>query len=334
MTKIFLDPGHGGSDPGAVGNGLKEKDLVLTISRHIRDELNKYQGVQVRMSRDSDVFLTLSERARLANNWGADYFCSVHINAGGGTGFETFIHNSRSSKSVSHQNVVHPAIYSKMNVQDRGKKSANYAVLRQTNMPSILTETLFIDNAKDAKLLKDSSFLKKVAQGHAEGIAKAFGLKLKGGASKPATKPKNDTKPKTDNSPKPKGDAFIRSVQDWVVKYGFKIAVDGLKGPETKKGLVKVYQSELNKQFKAGLAVDGIPGPKTFNAAVNVRQGAKGNLTRVLQALLYMAGFNPGPFDGDFGKGTDKAVRNFQSKNGLSADGVAGKKTWEALLKK
>jgi N-acetylmuramoyl-L-alanine amidase len=326
MTKIFIDPGHGGSDPGAVGNGLKEKDLVLTISRHIRDILlSEYKGVQVRMSRNSDVFLSLSERAKLANNWGADYFCSVHINAGGGTGFETFIHTSRSSKSVAHQNVVHPAIFSKMNVKDRGKKSANYAVLRQTNMPSILTETLFIDNANDAKLLKDSKFLQSVARGHAEGIAKAFGLK--GGSSKPSN-PKPSPTPK----PAPSGDAYVRSIQQWVVDYGYKIAVDGLQGPETRKGIVKVYQNELNKQFGAGLSVDGIPGTKTYNAARNVRRGAKGNLTRVLQALLYLAGHNPGPFDGAFGDGTEKAVRAFQRAKGLSADGIAGKATWKALL--
>ncbi|MBU8598507.1 N-acetylmuramoyl-L-alanine amidase [Alkalihalobacillus clausii] len=130
----------------------------------------------------------------------------------------------------------------------------------------------------------------------------------------------------------PSGDAYVRSVQQWVVNYGYKIAVDGLKGPETRKGITKVYQNELNKQFGAGLAVDGIPGPKTYAAARNVRKGAKGNLTRVLQALLYLAGHNPGPFDGDFGNGTEKAVRAFQKAKGLGVDGIAGKNTWKALL--
>ncbi|MDO7281751.1 peptidoglycan-binding domain-containing protein [Shouchella clausii] len=78
--------------------------------------------------------------------------------------------------------------------------------------------------------------------------------------------------------------------------------------------------------------MDGIPGPKTYNAARNVRKGAKGNLTRVLQALLYMAGQNPGPFDGHFGDGTEKAVRAFQKAKGLTVDGIAGKNTWKALL--
>lgn len=326
MVKIFIDPGHGGSDPGAVGNGLKEKDLVLTISRHIRDILlSEYKGLQVRMSRNSDVFLSLSERAKLANNWGANYFCSVHINAGGGTGFETFIHTSRSSKSVSCQNVVHSAIYSKMDVKDRGKKSANYAVLRQTNMPAILTENLFIDNAKDAKLLKDSKFLENVARGHAEGIAKAFGLK--GGSSKP-----NNPKPSPKPKPAPSGDPEIRAIQKFANTYGFDIKVDGILGPETLKALIKVLQTEINKQFGAGLVVDGIYGKKTEKALVNVRPGSRGNLTKLLQSLLYVNGYDVGEIDGIFGDKTEKAVRAFQKDKGLGVDGVAGKNTWKALL--
>lgn len=326
MTKIFLDPGHGGSDPGAVGHGLKEKDLVLTISRHIRDILlSEYKGVQVRMSRNSDVFLSLSERAKLANNWGANYFCSVHINAGGGTGFETFIHTSRSSKSVSYQNVVHPAIYSKMDVKDRGKKSANYAVLRQTNMPAILTENLFIDNAKDAKLLKDSKFLEIVARGHAEGVAKVFGLKR--GSSKPS-----NSKPSPKPKPAPFGDPKIHFIQEFANTYGFDIKVDGILGPETLKALIKVLQTEINKQFGAGLVVDGIYGKKTEKALVNVRPGSRGNLTKLLQSLLYVNGYDVGEIDGIFGDKTEKAVRAFQKDKGLGVDGVAGKNTWKALL--
>ncbi|WZY36137.1 N-acetylmuramoyl-L-alanine amidase [Bacillus sp. FSL W8-1122] len=192
MTKIFIDPGHGGSDPGAVGHGLKEKDLVLTISRHIRDMLlSEYTGVEVKMSRDSDVFLSLAERANLANNWGADYFLSVHINAGGGAGFESFIHTSKSSGSVKAQNTIHPAIMQQIGGTDRGKKNANFAVLRLTKMPAILTENLFIDNANDAAKLKDPAFLTRAARGHVDGLAQAFGLKRKGKASEPSTsKPK------------------------------------------------------------------------------------------------------------------------------------------------
>ncbi len=85
----MLDPGHGGHDPGAVANGLKEKDLVLKIVKKTKAILEKVYGATVKLTRSTDVYIDLSQRARLANNWGADYFVSIHINAGGGTGFET-----------------------------------------------------------------------------------------------------------------------------------------------------------------------------------------------------------------------------------------------------
>lgn len=85
MAKIFIDPGHGGSDPGAVGNGIQEKDITLRIATMIRDMLvSEYEDVTVRMSRTSDETVSLSERSNAANAWGADYFVSVHVNAGGG----------------------------------------------------------------------------------------------------------------------------------------------------------------------------------------------------------------------------------------------------------
>ncbi|WP_060210477.1 glucosaminidase domain-containing protein [Sporosarcina koreensis] len=90
MIKIFIDPGHGGTDPGATGNGLKEKDLTLAISKRIESLLKGYDGVQVRLSRTSDQTLSLKQRTDMANNWGANYLLSVHINAGGGKGYEDF----------------------------------------------------------------------------------------------------------------------------------------------------------------------------------------------------------------------------------------------------
>jgi N-acetylmuramoyl-L-alanine amidase len=192
MTKIFIDPGHGGRDPGAVANGMQEKELALQIGLRMRDILlNEYDGVQVRMSRDRDVFVSLEDRARMANNWGADYFVSIHHNAGGGTGFESFIHTSQASRTVALRNVVHDEIMRMLSgVRDRGKKAANFAVLRLTRMPAVLTENLFVDNANDARLLRDSAFLDRIARGHVNGLAKAFGLKKK---QKP--QPKAQTQP-------------------------------------------------------------------------------------------------------------------------------------------
>ncbi|WP_078551202.1 N-acetylmuramoyl-L-alanine amidase [Bacillus alkalicellulosilyticus] len=180
MTRIFIDPGHGGSDSGAVGNGLQEKHLTLDISSRIRDMLlNEYENVEVSMSRTNDVSVSLSERASQANQWQADYFISIHVNAGGGTGFESYIHTSQASRTVQLQRLMHSAIINETNVRDRGRKTANFAVLRETSMPAILTENLFIDNPNDADLLSSSSFLNKIARGHVNGIVQAFNLQQK-----------------------------------------------------------------------------------------------------------------------------------------------------------
>jgi N-acetylmuramoyl-L-alanine amidase len=186
MVKFMLDPGHGGTDPGAVGNGLQEKALTLTIAKKIGALLSQYEGVQVGYTRTDDRYLSLAERADIANKWSADYFCSIHINAGGGTGWESFIHTNAGSKSVTCQNVIHPEVMKFIGGTDRGKKRANFGVLRMTNMPAILTENLFIDNPADAAKLKSDAFLQAIAHGHVNGFEKAFELKKKAGAQSPA----------------------------------------------------------------------------------------------------------------------------------------------------
>lgn len=179
--RIVLDAGHGGHDPGATANGLREKDLTLTIVKHIGKLLGEYEGAEVYYIRIDDLFLELSERTAIANKLKADYFISVHINAGGGTGFESYIYNGNvGSATIAYQNVIHAEIMKVIgNVTDRAKKRANYAVLRETKMPAILTENLFIDNANDAAKLKSEQFLQQIAYGHVQGIVKAFGLKKK-----------------------------------------------------------------------------------------------------------------------------------------------------------
>jgi len=190
-VKIFIDPGHGGSDPGASANGLREKDLTLAIAKECNRVLNEeYEGVQTKMSRTGDTYPSLSARAKAANDWGADYFVSIHINAGGGTGFESYIYNgSVSSKTKEYQKKVHQVIAAGDGWADRGMKRANFHVLRETRMSALLTENGFIDRKEDAAKLKDPAFLKKLGRLHAEGIAKALGLKKKS-TSTPSPDPK------------------------------------------------------------------------------------------------------------------------------------------------
>src|SRR5690625_3091508 len=196
MVKVFIDAGHGGSDVGAVANGLREKDLTLKIAKKIRNRLNKYSGVSVKMSRTGDSYPSLSRRANMANSWGADLFVSVHINAGGGVGYEDYIHNTLSSNSRAGkvQRAINNEVVRATGWRNRGRKKANFAVLRQTKMPAILTENGFIDTKSDADKLKSNSFLNKIADGHAKGIAKHFGLKKKKGSSSTTKKKSNKKK--------------------------------------------------------------------------------------------------------------------------------------------
>lgn len=115
-------------------------------------------------------------------------------------------------------------------------------------------------------------------------------------------------------------------------RYGLNIAVDNIYGNETKKALVKGLQTELNKQYRRGLAVDGIFGTNTYNACINVRKGAEGNITYLIQAMLVCHSFDIDA-DGIFGNATENAVREFQKRNGLSQDGIVGKDTFNKLFK-
>ncbi|MFD1334567.1 peptidoglycan-binding protein [Oceanobacillus iheyensis] len=181
VIRVFLDPGHGGNDPGGQGYGINEKDVVLDIALQTEQFLSsKYKGVLVNMSRTDDTFIELTERANMANRWGADYFVSFHTNAfnGSANGFETYIHNGNvSNETKQRQSDVHSYLINNINVNDRGKKTANFNVLRNTNMSSILLEYMFIDNFVENMLLKDPSYRTYLAQITADAIANSYNLK-------------------------------------------------------------------------------------------------------------------------------------------------------------
>ncbi|UTR13613.1 N-acetylmuramoyl-L-alanine amidase [Salipaludibacillus sp. LMS25] len=314
MVRIFIDPGHGGSDSGAIGNGLVEKEIVLDIATRLRALLNVYQAVETNMSRDDDRFVSLSERANMANGWNADFFISIHANAGGGEGFESYIWNGDvPEQTITYQQIIHEAILDEIDALDRGMLTANFAVLRETAMSALLTENLFVDNERDAEKLRDDAFLERIARGHAIGIVSALNI---------------------DDNGSNGSDNTIATVQATLnERYGLSIAVDNIFGPETKGALLKGFQTELNVQFNRNIQVDGIWGPETRQAVVNVRRGARGNITWILQAMLYGSGVSPGPVDGIFGPLTERAVRTYQHRYKLIVDGIAGRQTFTALFR-
>jgi N-acetylmuramoyl-L-alanine amidase len=180
--KLYLDAGHGGKDSGASGNGLLEKNINLEICKRIKDYLKDYSNVEVMVTRDSDIFLTLDERTDHANKWGADAFLSVHINANTSPsprGFESYTYPNANSATKAFQNVMHQEIFKQISsygMPDKGKKTANFHVLRESEMKAILTENGFITNSADATLMKKADFLDKLALGHVIGLEKFFGL--------------------------------------------------------------------------------------------------------------------------------------------------------------
>ncbi len=178
MTKkIVIDPGHGGYDTGAIGFGLQEKNINLDIALRLRGMLANTADIS--LTRSSDIFVSLSERAAFANRMGADLFVSLHVNAGGGTGFESFIYNYAMAETIFVRETIHKSIadfYILNGFPDRGMKKAEFAVLKQTLMPAVLLENLFIDNQKDAAKLREPEFLGRIAGAVAEGISKALNL--------------------------------------------------------------------------------------------------------------------------------------------------------------
>jgi N-acetylmuramoyl-L-alanine amidase CwlD len=168
---VVIDPGHGGRDPGAVGiGGLREKDVVLSISRQVANLLER-EGIQVVMTRADDRALELSTRVQMAQRANANYFVSIHANALSMSrpdvdGVETFYHRSGRELAQSIQN----SIMQSVNMNNRGVKQANFYVLRNTSMPSVLVEVGFVTGRDDAAKLRDASFQTTMAGAIARGI--------------------------------------------------------------------------------------------------------------------------------------------------------------------
>lgn len=182
---VVLDPGHGGSDTGARGNGVNEKDPNLKIALKV-GRLLENRGIEVEYTRTADVYVELEERAAIANRLNAALFVSIHNNSvtdPTSQGTETYYYapvsndllflqlDERKALATNLQN----QLVAKLKRPNRGVKTANFSVLRNTTMPSALVEVVFVSNPEEASLLQQDYFLNLVAEAIAEGIAKTMG---------------------------------------------------------------------------------------------------------------------------------------------------------------
>ncbi len=182
MAKVFLGVGHGGSDPGAVANNTKEKELNLSIALACRDLLEKH-GVSVKMSRSKDENDTISEEVAECNAYAPDLAVDIHNNAGGGDGGEVFYHHGGGKGKTLAENILAEIV--KIGQNSRGIKTRvnsqgkdYYAFIRNTSCPAVIVECAFVDNASDLQILASESQRKSMGEAIAKGILKTLGVEI------------------------------------------------------------------------------------------------------------------------------------------------------------
>lgn len=194
-VRLFIDPGHGGKDPGAVSGNLYEKDVALSVGKLVAESAER-QGWDVKMSRDKDVFVPLKERPARAAKWGATTYVSIHSNSTGDKKLGNMtIYRSKEGRRLGK------AIMGEMDkltdYDDIGnrKDERGLAVLRGAEMPAVLVEVLAVTPKEERRRLKDPAFHKKAAESIVKGVAKYEGVEYIG-PDEPKEEPKPEPKPK------------------------------------------------------------------------------------------------------------------------------------------
>ena len=194
---IFLDPGHGGKDPGAQYLGLKEKDLNLQVSQQLKTKLESL-GYKVIMSRSTDIFVDfVTERSKMSNETNADIFISIHFNAtghgldSGEDGIQTYIYQptgnipsvinkkwhdnpTRLKYSYKLGSYIHQSVLATTQAKDTGLLAKSFAVLRETNKPAVLLELGYMDDSKESQKIRTKEYQQKLVDGITQGIQQYY----------------------------------------------------------------------------------------------------------------------------------------------------------------
>ena len=193
---IFLDPGHGGKDPGASYYNITEKELNMQVYQKLRKELEGL-GYTVLSSRDSDVFVDfVTERSRMVNKTDSDIFISIHFNASGSpasnrSGIQTYSyeeaagypskinpywhnHPDRISESNRLAADIHSSLLAETGAKDAGLLQSSFAVLRETDKPAVLLELGYIDNFNENQQVRSDAYQNRLVAGIVKGIQKYY----------------------------------------------------------------------------------------------------------------------------------------------------------------
>ena len=193
---VFLDPGHGGKDPGAVYYNTQEKDLTMQVYKKLRKELEGL-GYTVLSSRDSDVYVDfITERSKMVNNTNSDIFISIHFNASGSpasnrSGIQTYSYEEDSSyrskinpywhnhpDRISESNRlaadIHSSLLAETGAKDAGLLQSSFAVLRETDKPAVLLELGYIDNFNENQQIRSDAYQNRLVAGIVKGIQKYY----------------------------------------------------------------------------------------------------------------------------------------------------------------
>lgn len=193
---VFLDPGHGGKDPGAVYYNTQEKDLTMQVYKKLRKELEGL-GYTVLSSRDSDVYVDfITERSKMVNSTNSDIFISIHFNASGNpasnrSGIQTYSyedapgyrakinpywhnHPDRISESNRLAADIHSSLLAETGAKDAGLLQSSFAVLRETDKPAVLLELGYIDNFNENQQIRSDAYQNRLVAGIVKGIQKYY----------------------------------------------------------------------------------------------------------------------------------------------------------------
>lgn len=306
--KIGVRGGHSPHCKGAVGF-VDEQTEVRKISYKVMEQLRKLGHTVIDCNSDSStVSGELNEGTNKANNNGCELYIPIHMNAsnGNGHGCECWVYGVGSNKVIEIGNKINSNL-SAQGYTNRGiKYSSHLHDTRCAKGQTCLIEIAFCDNKNDVDLYHKLG-INKIA----ECIVKGIDLKSNGKVdiSNAEVKP------------------VARPVQHRILKTWEK----NING-----SIISSLQSELNRQFGAGIKVDGWAGDSTVSKLVTCHPHARGGITRCIQQLLLDKGYKLGKWgaDGVFGNNTIIAVKQLQNNNGIAADGIVGINTWKALLRK